>query len=78
MHKVHSKDPKNQNILLYDKFNETNINDWYIELYEDCPCERREQVTQREGQVIREIGTLNKNIVGRTLQEYIEDNKNNT
>ena len=75
MHKVHSKDPKNENILLYNKFNETDINDWYIELYEDCPCERREQVTQREGQVIREIGTLNKNIAGRTCKEWREENK---
>jgi hypothetical protein len=37
---------------------------WYIELNEDCPCERKEQLTQREGQVIREIGTLNKRIKG--------------
>jgi len=49
-------------------------NDWYIELYEDFPCERIEQLLQREGQVIREIGTLNKKIQGRTNQEYREDN----
>ncbi len=48
---------------------------WYIELYEDCPCERQEQLTQREGQVIREIGTLNKRIKGWTDKEYREDNK---
>jgi len=45
-------------------------NDWYIELYEDFPCERREQLVKREGEVTREIGTLNKNIAGRTRQEY--------
>ena len=74
-HKSDSRDPKKENYLLYQKFSETDINDWYIELYEDCPCERREQLMQREGQVIREIGTLNKRIEGRTDKEYREDNK---
>jgi hypothetical protein len=69
-HKSHSKNPKNENKQLYKKMNETDLNDWYIELYEDCPCDRKEQLTQREGQVIREIGTLNKQIAGRTDQEY--------
>ena len=49
-HKLDSKNPKHENRLLYSKMNETDINDWYIELYEDCPCERKEQLTQREGQ----------------------------
>ena len=74
-HKSDSRDPKKENYLLYQKFSETDINDWYIELYEDCPCERREQLMQREGQVIREIGTLNKRIEGRTDKEWREDNK---
>ncbi len=55
--------------------NETYINDWYIELYEDFTCERKEQLLQREGQVIREIVTLNKIISGRTDKEWREDNK---
>jgi hypothetical protein len=74
-HKTDSKNPKNENIPLYQKFKETDINDWYIELYEDCPCERKEQLNKREGQVIRELGTLNKQIPGRTIQEWREDNK---
>jgi len=52
-------------------------NDWYIELYEDFACERKEQLLQREGQVIREIGTLNKKIQGRTKQEYKKEYDNN-
>ena len=75
VHKSHSKEPVNENRLLYSKMKETDINDWYIELYEDYSCERKEQLTQREGQVIREIGTLNKEIAGRTKQEYYQDNK---
>jgi len=48
-----------------------------IELIEDFPCERKEQLNAREGYYIR----LNKNIcvnrciIGRTKQEYNEDNK---
>jgi hypothetical protein len=74
-HKTDSKKPVKENRLLYQKFKETDINDWYVELYEDYSCERKEQLTQREGQVIREIGTLNKQIAGRTDKEYREDNK---
>jgi hypothetical protein len=59
--------------------NETDINDWYIELFEDFPCDRKEQLLQREGQIIREIGTLNKVIPGRIKKEsdkeYYETNK---
>jgi hypothetical protein len=42
---------------------------WYIESYENFPCDSKEQSNKREGQVIREIGTLNKNIAGR--KKYI-------
>ena len=75
VHKSLSKEPEIENRLLYSKMKETDMKDWYIELYEDYSCERKEQLTQREGQVIREIGTLNKLIAGRTKQEYREDNK---
>ena len=74
-HKGLLKKTKYENVQIYKKMNETDINDWYIELYEDCPCERKEQLTQREGQVIREIATLNKVIPGRTKKEWSEDNK---
>jgi gas vesicle protein len=74
-HKARSKNQKYNKTLLYIKMNETDINDWYIELFEDCPSERKEQLLQCEGQVIREIATLNKQISGRTKQEYYEDNK---
>jgi hypothetical protein len=74
-HKKDSKNPRYENILLYKKMNETDINDWFIELFEDYPCERKEILNKREGEVIREIGTLNKQIAGRTDKEYRTDNK---
>lgn len=48
---------------------------FYIELIETYPCETKEQLREREGQYIREIGTLNMCIAGRKNQEYISDNK---
>ena len=46
-------------------------NDWYIELYENYPCENKEQLNKREGEIIREIGTVNKQIAGRTYKENV-------
>ena len=73
--KANNKKYETYNKLLYQKIRETNIEDWYIELYEEFSCENKEQLNKREGQIIREIGTLNKQIAGRTSKEYIEDNK---
>ena len=52
-----------------------NIGDAYIELLEDFPCETKEQLLKREGELIRSNNCVNKNIAGRTHKEYIEDNK---
>ena len=68
------KNEKNQNILLYRTVN-NNWDDWFIELYEEFPCENKEQLCKREGEVIRSIGTLNTRIAGRTDKKYREDNK---
>ena len=73
--RVNNEKSKEYNFFLYQKMRKTNIEDWYIELYEEFSCENKEQLNKREGQIIREIGTLNKKIAGRTKKEYIEDNK---
>ena len=73
-HKVRSRDVKYQNMLIYKTIN-NNWNDWYIELYEEYPCENKEQLCRREGEIIREIGTLNVVINGRTREEYFAENK---
>ena len=53
-----------------------NWDDWYIELYENYPCNNREELNKKEGEIIRLIGNLNKNIAGRTLKEYDDERKN--
>ena len=48
---------------------------WYIELFEEYPCNNKQLLEKREGEVIREIGTINKSIAGRTPKEWYEDNR---
>jgi hypothetical protein len=48
--------------------------DAYIELLQTFPCLCKEELDQREGQLIRETECVNKNIPGRTLKQYREDN----
>lgn len=43
---------------------------WYIELYENHPCNSKEELCKREGEIIREIGTLNSKISGRSQEEW--------
>jgi hypothetical protein len=67
---------KEYNKILYQKIRETDdFDNWYIELYEEYECENKEQLLKREGEIIRELGTLNKKIECRTKQEYVLNNK---
>ena len=56
---------------LYSKMNELGVENFYIELIENCPSENLEQLRKREGHHIREIGTLNSLIAGRSKKEWI-------
>jgi len=69
----HRSGSKTKNMKIYQVVN-GKWDDWYIELYEVYPCDNREQLNKREGEVIREIGTLNYRIAGRTPMEWREDN----
>jgi len=71
-----NKNKTSYNYKIYQKIRDTNdIDNWYIELYENYPCESIQELRKREGEVIREIGNLNIVINGRTKQEYRDDNK---
>ena len=50
------------------------VDNFYIELVEEYPCENIEQLRQREGHYIREFGTLNRNIAGRSKEEWTAEN----
>jgi len=57
-------------ISLYSHIVDNDWTNWYIELYEYYPCNSKTELEKREGEVIREIGTINKNIAGRKMKEY--------
>ena len=43
---------KEYNKLLYIKIRELGIDNFYIELYDDYKCERKEQLFKKEGEII--------------------------
>jgi hypothetical protein len=59
---------------IYDKY-DGDFENCYIELYENFSCETKEELCKKEGEIIRLIGTLNKEIAGRTDKEWHEENK---
>lgn len=71
----HKKDCKKGDYnSLYKNILDNDWTDWYIELYENYSCNNKKELNRREGEVIREIGTINRNISGRTKKEYREEN----
>jgi len=73
-HRACSKEDRSMNTPLYKEVYKTTWDDWYMELYENYPCENKAQLNKREGEVIRDIGSLNKRIAGRTDKQYRSDN----
>lgn len=47
----------------------------YIELIEEFPCQTKEQLNKREGEIIRETECVNKVIPGRTREERDKDKR---
>ncbi len=60
---------------LFETIRKIGLEKFYIELYEDYPCESKENLLKREGEIIRQIATLNSKIEGRKWPEYYADNK---
>jgi hypothetical protein len=73
---IYNENRKHYTKKLYQIIREMdNLNEWYIELYENFPCNNKEELLRKEGEIIRQIGTLNKEIAGRTKKEYRAENK---
>ena len=66
---------KQPQLNLYKHIVELGVDHFYIELIENYPCNDVYELRAREGHFIREIGSLNMLIAGRTKKEYLEDNK---
>ena len=50
--------------------------DAYIELIEEYPCDNKEQLCKKEGELIRNNNCVNKCVSGRTMDEWRIENKN--
>ena len=73
---IYNENRKQYTKKLYKTIREMdNLNDWYIELYEKFPSSNKEELLKKESEIIRQIGTLNKEIAGRTKKEYRAENK---
>ena len=48
---------------------------FHIELIENRPCNNKDELRKREGELIRELGTLNARIEKRTNKQYREEHK---
>ena len=74
-HRASCKSDKVFHLQLHKKMHELGIENFYIELLEEYPCENVEQLRKREGEQIREFSTLNRYVAGRDEKQYREDNK---
>jgi len=52
-----------------------DLNDSYIELYENFPCDSKNELHKREGEIIRLLDCVNKRVAGRDRKQYLVDNK---
>ena len=62
-------------IRSYCLFDEYGVNNCKIELIENFPCNTKDELRKREGYYIKETDCINKQIAGRTKEEYREDFK---
>ena len=59
------------NTLIYKMMRDLGRDNFYIELIEEYPCEDSNQLTRREGELMRDLkASLNQVIAGRTRGEY--------
>jgi len=61
--------------LILRHMREIGAQHFYIELIENYPCNSVQELKAKEGEWIRKLGTLNKQVAGRTKAEWYEDNQ---
>ena len=74
-HKSSMNNDRDKDTPLYMKMNELGVENFYIELIENYPCESNDELRAREGHYIRELSTLNKRVETRTDKEWKEENR---
>jgi group I intron endonuclease len=78
-HRSDSLQEKVSNYKVYKAFHELGVENFYIELIENYPCENKEELRQREGYWIRHFNSVNEGyngvVAGRDTKMYYEENK---
>lgn len=73
---THRHDGKTQQTTpLYKLMNEYGADKFDIELVENYPCTNKHELLVREGHYIKERGHLIKQISGRSIHDWYEDNR---
>ena len=62
-------------VMSFEMFEEYGFENCSIVLLEEVKCDSKDHLKQRESHYIRTLVCINKNIPGRTIQEYRKDNK---
>ena len=77
-HKQFFKHNKGRFVSVSTLFENYGLENCKIELLELCPRNSLIELRQREGYYIKTLECVNKNIAGRTKQEYVNENKDKT
>ena len=59
----------------HDIFDKYGMDNCKILLIENYSCNSKEELLKKEGEYIKQLNCINKNISGRTKKEWYEDNK---
>lgn len=71
-HRANFKAYKSGNFHYMTSFGVLEQPDHRILLVENYPCQNRAELNRREGEVIQSTTCINKNVAGRTKQEYMK------
>jgi hypothetical protein len=74
-HKSKFKLWKNEKYPYTTSFELMKYDDVYIELLQGYSCDSKMELHKREGEFIRSVDCVNKNVAGRTRKEYRDENK---
>jgi hypothetical protein len=66
---------KSKRVSVFEMFDKYGIENCKIELIENFACSSKKELERREGEIIKSIRCINEVVAGRTINEYIEDNK---
>lgn len=72
-HKSKYKTKRQSNVRSFLIFDKYGIENCKILLIENCPCNTKEELCKREGEIIKSMECVNKKISGKTKEEYTKE-----